>query len=59
MTLHGGPGNLRNRWEDAVHTVARQVSKDIPVYELNGNQGYYTVIFSYLSYLPLEMPVQP
>ncbi|KAI3362754.1 hypothetical protein L3Q82_001648 [Scortum barcoo] len=34
MTPRGGPGKLRNHWEDVVHTVVRQVSKDIPVYEL-------------------------
>lgn len=34
LTPRGGPGKRKNQWEDSVHTVVRQVSKDIPVYEL-------------------------
>ena len=27
LTPRGGPGKLRNYWEDVLHTVVRQVSK--------------------------------
>lgn len=34
MTPRDDTGKLRNHWEDAVHTVVCQVSKDILFYEL-------------------------
>lgn len=39
MTPRGGPGKLRNHWEDVVHTVVRQVNNDIPVCELRPEKG--------------------
>lgn len=39
MTPRGGPGKLRNHWEDAIHTVVRQVGEDLPIYELRPEHG--------------------
>lgn len=39
MTPRGGPGKLRNHWEDIIHTVVRQVGEDIPIYELRPEHG--------------------
>lgn len=52
MTPRGGPGKLRNHWEDVVHTVVRQVNQYIPVYELRPEKGKgrsktLHIIFSY------------
>ena len=65
MTPRGGPGKLRNHWEDAVHTVVRQVSENIPVYELRPEKekGRSRILHRNLllpcDHLPLETPVQP
>lgn len=64
MTPRGGPGKLRNHWEDIVHTVVRQVSKDIPVYELRPERGKKGLRIMHRNLLlpcdslPLEIPVQ-
>uniref|UniRef100_A0A3P9MR97 Gypsy retrotransposon integrase-like protein 1 n=1 Tax=Oryzias latipes TaxID=8090 RepID=A0A3P9MR97_ORYLA len=39
LTPRGGPGKLRNYWEDIVHTVVRQINEDVPVYELKPEKG--------------------
>uniref|UniRef100_A0A8C6LDR0 Gypsy retrotransposon integrase-like protein 1 n=1 Tax=Nothobranchius furzeri TaxID=105023 RepID=A0A8C6LDR0_NOTFU len=39
LTPRGGPGKLRNYWEDSIYTVVRQVGNDIPVYELRPESG--------------------
>uniref|UniRef100_A0A3Q2EEI4 Gypsy retrotransposon integrase-like protein 1 n=1 Tax=Cyprinodon variegatus TaxID=28743 RepID=A0A3Q2EEI4_CYPVA len=39
LTPRGGPGKLRNYWEDTIHTVVQQVGKDVPVYELRPENG--------------------
>uniref|UniRef100_A0A3B5AJZ5 Integrase catalytic domain-containing protein n=1 Tax=Stegastes partitus TaxID=144197 RepID=A0A3B5AJZ5_9TELE len=39
LTPRGGPGKLRNYWEDTVHTVVRQVQPDMPVYEVRPERG--------------------
>lgn len=65
MTPRGGPGKLRNHWEDTVHTVVRQVSKDIPVYELRPEKGkgrlrtLHRNLLLLCDHLPLETSVQP
>lgn len=62
MTLRGGPGKLRNHWEDTVHTAVRQVSDDIPVRELRPVKGKGRSRINLLlpcDHLPLETPVQP
>ncbi len=64
MTPRGGPGKLRNHWEEAVHTVVRQVSKDIPVYELRPEKGkgrsriLHRNLLLPCDHLPLETPVR-
>lgn len=59
MTPRCNSGKVSNSWEFTVHTVVRQVSKDIPVYEFGPEKGkgIYIVIFS--SHLSLETSVQP
>ena len=65
MTPRGGPGKLRNHWEDVVHTVVRRVSEDIPVYELRPEKGkgrsriLHRNLLLPCDHLPLEMSVQP
>lgn len=65
LTPRGGPGKLRNHWEDTVHTVVRQVSTDIPVYELRPEKGkgrsriLHRNLLLPCDHLPLETSVQP
>lgn len=65
MTPRGGPGKLRNHWEDVVHTVVCQVNKDIPVYELRPEKGkgrsrtLHHNLLQPCDHLPLERSVQP
>lgn len=65
LTPRGGPGKLRNHWEDVVHTVVRQVSKDIPVYELKPERGkgrsrtLHRNLLLPCDHLPLETSLQP
>lgn len=65
MTPRGGPGKLRNHWEDVVHTVVRQVSRDIPVYELRPEKakGRSRILHRNLllpcDHLPVETKVRP
>lgn len=33
LTPRGGPGKLRNYWEEQVHAVVRRVAEDVPIYE--------------------------
>ncbi|KAI3373054.1 hypothetical protein L3Q82_006396 [Scortum barcoo] len=67
MTPRGGPGKLRNHWEDVVsHSCPpSQVSKDIPVYELRPEKGkgrsrilHRNLLLS-CDHLPLETQVRP
>lgn len=39
MTPRGGPGKLRNYWEDEVHIVIGQAAEDTPIYEVKPEQG--------------------
>ena len=65
MTPRGGPGKLRSHWEDIIHTVVRQVSKDIPVYELRPETGkgrsriLHRNLLLPCDHLPLETPSKP
>lgn len=65
LTPRGGPGKLRNHWENDVHTVVRQVSKDIPVYELRPERGkgrsriLHRNLLLPCDHLPLETILQP
>lgn len=39
LTPRGGPGKLRDYWEDTVHTVVRKMGSDLPIYELRPERG--------------------
>lgn len=39
LTPRGGPGKLRNYWEEQVHVVVRRVAEDVPIYEIKPEQG--------------------
>jgi len=39
VTPRGGPGKLRNYWEDTIHTVVRQMGPDLPIYEVRPEKG--------------------
>lgn len=39
LTPRGGPGKLRNHWEDSIHVVVKQVGNDVPIYELRPEHG--------------------
>lgn len=65
LTPRGGPGKLRNHWEDVIHTVVRQVSRNIPVYELRPEKakGRSRILHRNLllpcDHLPLETEGRP
>lgn len=39
VTPRGGPGKLRNYLEDRVHTVVRQMGRDLTIYEGRPENG--------------------
>ncbi|XP_077592751.1 uncharacterized protein LOC144210158 [Stigmatopora nigra] len=39
LTPRGGPGKLRDFWEDTVHTVVKQMGSDLPIYEVRPERG--------------------
>ena len=63
LTPRGGPGKLRNHWEDTIHTVVRRVGKDVPIYELRPEQGkgksrtLHQNLLLPCNHLPLEVEV--
>lgn len=65
LTPRGGPGKLRNHWEDVLHIVVCQVSKDSPVYELKPEKGegrsrtLHRNLLLPCDHLPLETFLQP
>lgn len=39
LTPRGGTGKLRNHWEDAIHIVVKRIKEDLPIYEVQPEQG--------------------
>ncbi|KAL1267687.1 hypothetical protein QQF64_033050 [Cirrhinus molitorella] len=39
LTPRGGPGKIRNFWEDSIHVVVRQMSDELPIYEVKPEKG--------------------
>lgn len=39
LTPRGGPGKLRNFWEENIHVVVRQMGGELPVYEVKPEKG--------------------
>uniref|UniRef100_A0A7N9AYF5 Gypsy retrotransposon integrase-like protein 1 n=1 Tax=Mastacembelus armatus TaxID=205130 RepID=A0A7N9AYF5_9TELE len=39
LTPRGGPGKLRDYWEEVIHTVVRQIGPDLPIYEVRPEKG--------------------
>ncbi|KAL6461004.1 hypothetical protein MHYP_G00309700 [Metynnis hypsauchen] len=65
MTPRGGTGKLRNHWEERIHKVVRQVTKDVPVYEVVPEQGkgresriLHRNLLLPCDYLPLEIQLK-
>ncbi|KAI4882560.1 hypothetical protein NFI96_002448, partial [Prochilodus magdalenae] len=64
LTPRGGPGKLRNHWEDIIHVVVQQVNEHIPVYELRPEKGkgmlrvLHRNLLLPCDHLPLEVPDQ-
>lgn len=65
LTPRGGPGKLRNHWEDIIHVVVRQVNNDVPIYEIRPERGkgklrvLHRNLLLPCDYLPLDVPDQP
>ncbi|KAL6454997.1 hypothetical protein MHYP_G00365650 [Metynnis hypsauchen] len=65
MTPRGGTRKLRNHWEERIHKVVRQVTKDVPVYEVVPEQGkgresriLHRNLLLPCDYLPLEIQLK-
>ncbi|KAL6465913.1 hypothetical protein MHYP_G00260460 [Metynnis hypsauchen] len=65
MTPRGGTGKLRNHWEERIHKVVRQVTKDVPVYQVVPEQGkgresriLHRNLLLPCDYLPLEIQLK-
>lgn len=65
LTPRGGPGKLRNYWEEQIHTVVRQMGSDLPIYELRPEQGkgrsrvLHRNLLMPCDHLPFETPPKP
>ncbi|KAI4896469.1 hypothetical protein NFI96_008001 [Prochilodus magdalenae] len=62
LSPRGGPGKLRNCWEDGIHTVVKRMGSDLPIYEVRPEQGKgrFRILHRNLlmpcDHLPLETP---
>lgn len=65
LTPRGGPGKLRNYWEEQVHVVVRRVAEDVPIYEIKPEQGkgrsrvLHRNLLMPCDYLPLKVDPMP
>ncbi len=65
MTPRGGPGKLRNYWEEQVHVVVRRIAEDVPIYEIKPEQGkgrsrvLHRNLLMPCDHLPLEVDPAP
>lgn len=65
LTPRGGPGKLRNYWEEQVHVVVRRVAEDVPIYEIKPEQGkgrsrvLHRNLLMPCDHLPLEVDPTP
>ncbi|XP_077570537.1 uncharacterized protein fam163b isoform X1 [Stigmatopora nigra] len=61
LTPRGGPGKLRDFWEDTVHTVEKQMGSDLPIYEVRPGRGkdrsriLYRNLLMSCEHLPVEI----
>lgn len=62
LTPRGGTGKLRNHWEDTIHTVVKQVKENLPIYQVQPEQGRGRVrvlhrnLLMPCDYLPMDLP---
>ncbi|KAI4887981.1 hypothetical protein NFI96_001880 [Prochilodus magdalenae] len=62
LSPRGGPGKLRNYWEDGIHTVVKRMGSDLPIYEVRPEQGkgrsriLHRNLLMPCDHLPLETP---
>lgn len=65
LTPRGGPGKLRNFWEDNIHSVVRQMGSELPIYEVKPERGkgrsrvLHRNLLMPCDHLPLEIAPQP
>lgn len=63
LTPRGGTGKLRNHWEDTIHIVVRRVKDDLPIYEVQPEQGkgrsrvVHRNLLLPCDHLPVDVPV--
>ncbi|XP_077575338.1 uncharacterized protein LOC144198286 [Stigmatopora nigra] len=61
LTPRGGPGKLRDFWEDTVHTVVKQMGSGLLIYEVRPGRGkdrsriLYRNLLMSCEYLPVEI----
>lgn len=62
LTPRGGTGKLWNHWEDTIHTVVKQVKENLPIYEVQPEQGrgrlrvLHRNLLMPCDYLPMDLP---
>ncbi|KAL1249455.1 hypothetical protein QQF64_020460 [Cirrhinus molitorella] len=65
LTPRGGPGKIRNFWEDSIHVVVRQMSDELPIYEVKPEKGkgrsrvLHRNLLMPCDHLPLEIAQPP
>ena len=63
LTPRGGTGKLRNHWKEAIDTVVRRVKEDLPIYEVQPEQGKGKIRILHRNlllpcdHLPMNVPV--
>lgn len=65
LTPRGGPGKLRNFWEDNICVVVRQMGNELPIYEVKPEKGkgrsrvLHRNLLMPCDHLPLEIALPP